>query len=158
MKLEQRMAAVEAELAAIKAEILKKDEWPKVGDKFFYINLKATVESFIYRDDFIDKGLKLLNNLFHTEQEAEAELKARKVIAELRQCNGYRPFILHSNNYCLDVSLETPICINITHGIIKDSGWQSIYFKSTDTAETAIEKIGRDRIIKTARWLAMRET
>lgn len=154
-QLEQMAKDIKDEIAVMKAKTSDK-KWPEMGDTYHCIGSDGRLASYGYADDNIDRGMKNIGNCFKSEKEAQAQRDAMKVIAELRSCNGVYPFIVDGKNYCVVVHLKNSTT-HAAHQYVADCGWQSIYFISQYHAEAAILMVGSERIIKAARWLAMRE-
>ncbi|MDE2097547.1 MAG: hypothetical protein KGL39_09900 [Patescibacteria group bacterium] len=159
-KVEQHIAQIEAETkkARKELEMMKAgwQEWPKFGDKFYYLGLcghvyEAQISFICLSNPYIEFG-----NAFKTREEAEKEVHARKIVAKLRQQPGARGFIVGEKNYCVEVSLKNnSIYDNYWSGA--DIGWQSIYFDTMESVRNAIELVGEENILKVATWLSMRK-
>lgn len=91
--------------------------------------------------------------MFKTQQEAEAELHARKVVAKLRQQPGRKGFKFDDANYSITVSLTE--CTFVDYWNTTAHGFAQTYFKTAQDAENAIKAVGADEILKAAKWLAM---
>lgn len=143
----------------VELEALKKAEliWPQLGDKYWTISPFGRVIELCWNNFNTDVGCQTIGNFFRTEAEATMQLEALKVITELRNCEGSRPFIVGTPNHCFGVNLNTmSMCCDAWTE--RDCGWQSIYFESKNTAENALGKVGVQRVINAAYWLAMQKT
>lgn len=152
-KLDELKAAYDELGAKIKEMEEAPKEWPQKGDKYFCLGPDGSVQTYYFNAP-LDQGCLAIGNVFRIREEAEAELDARKVIAELRQCEGARAFTNARQNWSIIASS--------TRLVIRDwemdfMGWGNAYFDSKETCKAAIIKIGQARIIAAARWLACRE-
>lgn len=129
----------------------KKDQmWPQKGDYYYYIGSN----SFIYQDAYdndcnaYDKGRLNLGNCFKTQEEAEFKVEQLKVLHELEQlADNDQPW---SNS-----GLHYSLCYKHSINKVLAEEWSSFqclpntyYFKSSESAEAAICKIGEDRLKK----------
>jgi len=150
-QIDKDLEDITKEIEKLKAE---PKVWPQVGDRYWYITSDGEVK-FAFNNSDWDKLLFAIGNCFRTREEAEAELDARKVVAELRRCEGAVPY---SKNGCVST-----IYANLSNGIVQvatdtfgDSALHC-FFEYREHASAAIAKVGKERIISAARWLAMRE-
>jgi len=155
-ELEARLAAMRAELEKLKAEKATDAEWPKEGDIYFSIATLGDIVKYCWGGDDGDTALASIGNIFRTKQEAEAELEARKVVAEFRCQPGARWFVIGENNWS--------VVYNFHHKALWACIWdaqpsiqQSVWFESQESAHAAIQAVGEARIIKAARWWALGE-
>jgi len=128
----------------------KKDQvWPQKGDYYYYISCKGNIYHDTYLgDDYGDKGRLNLGNCFKTQEEAEFKVEQLKVLYELEQfADNDQPW----NNS----SLHYTLCYNHSIDKIIAEYWGSFqclpntyYFKSFESAQAAIDKIGKDRLKK----------
>lgn len=89
--LEQRVAALENQMRirdgwtpdAVEACKLTK-EWPQIGDETWHINAIGEVYNDMWGDNFTDRSVKGIGNLYRTKKDAEAEVTRHKVMTELR--------------------------------------------------------------------------
>lgn len=154
------LAALEAQYAKLGEEIerLKQAkeaaEWPRLGGTYFYISARGRVESCQWAYDNFDLSSKSIGNIFRTHEDAEKELEARIVTAELRQQPGRKAFVLGHKNWGVIVDFSNNTASNGWHSA-HALAFASIYFESYEAVESAIQVVGADRIIAASRWLSM---
>lgn len=109
-------------------------------------------------DDSGDNSMYDLGNCFETIEQAEKELETRKVIAELRRCEGVKKFEFGTGNFGVCVEIEDDIYTVETECRVSGLGlFAEVYFKSQDDAWNAINKVGVDKIIAAAKWMSRGE-
>ena len=153
-ELEARLAEMQAELEKLKSE--KVAEWPKEGDEYWTIGTSGKPFAYEWEDDEHDNGTMAIGHIFRTEEEAEAEIEARKVIAELCRQPGARRFVVGGNNWSVVYNFHNKAlwaCVWESEPPIQ----QSVWFESQESARAAIQAVGEERIIKAARWWALGE-
>lgn len=139
------------------AELAKKNEsWPEYGDACWVVD-----GYYVYKYDFSGISYKIRKNalgeLFRTKEEAERELNMLNVIAELRQCEGRRPFIFGTEengwtlNWCILVSSSGLYFAGASQ---PGPGAFNLYFDSHDSLSAAVNKVGFSRIADAIVWLA----
>lgn len=152
MNIEDKIKALETQLEELKAEWEKQstsEEWPKVEDYFYCINENGHLQEYTFNDDTFDNGCKSLGNIFRTEEEAQAEIEARKVVAELRMTDGrvdvytergsdFYGFDIHES--FMEISEE---CFDFF-----------LAWDSYEAVKKAIEKVGEDRILAATKHFA----
>lgn len=160
--LEKHIERIEAEAKKAREELERmkavEHEWPKIGDIVFSLDSSGSFASWMWYDDTTALAVLEMGNILKTEEEAEKEIFARKVVAKLRRQPGTRGFIVNSNNYncCITVDFKRNL-VTKNVGIHYDLGWQSIYFDSNESAIKAIAAVGAENILKAATWFAMRK-
>ena len=90
------------------------------------------------------------------KEEVISEVESRKVIAELRRQPGIKKFVIEEYNFCLRIDFWSGT-ISTDHWYSIDQGWQSVYFESAEAVLAAIKAVGKERIIKAAKWWAQGE-
>ena len=160
MNTNQKIAELENQLTAIQQELDKlkqvevEETWPKIGDTYHYVHEFGYTTFITYDNDEYDLGAKAIGNMFRTEEEAEKEIEARKVIAELRSQPGSRKFVVGEDNHAVDVNLED-FKLDIEYWTTYCCGFGQVYFNTREDVENAIEVVGEDRILAAAKWLAI---
>lgn len=160
MNTNQKIAELESQLTAIQQELDKlkqadvEETWPKIGDTYYCTTSGGEIRRYTYDDEQFDKGAKSIGNMFRTEEEAEKELEARKVIAELHSQPGSRKFVVGEHNYAVDIDLED-FRIDVEHWERYYQGFGCTYFNTKKDVENAIKVVGEDRILAAAKWLAI---
>ena len=137
-------------------EAEKAATWPNVGDTYFLITSDDIIFSSRWGEKPADRLCLATGNCFRTKAEAEKELEARKVIAELRRCAVARKFVVGKYNYGISCNLQTEV-LEVNVWQCNASSFGQVYFETLDQARSAIQTVGAARIIAAAKWLAMGE-
>lgn len=147
---EQRLEALEREIAALKRENVEdgserpphpKPE-PKQGQIYYSIENNGKAYSRTWTDTEWDSERLALCNVFRTRDAAEYAAEYYKVLAEMREWAGHNydgAYIYYhkpSDEIMIDWDGDSTNC----HGDIR--------FKCVDDAENCIKAVGEDRLIK----------
>lgn len=128
-------------------EALQESEWPQTGDNYYYIAGNGEVVKSQFNSEFdYDCDSLEFGNCFKTKEEAEFKREQLKVLHELEELadddqkwdgkNGHYIIVYdHENN---EIALWD---YQIFHP-------HSLCFKSKESAQAAIDKIGEDRLKK----------
>jgi hypothetical protein len=150
--LEAKYKELGVEIKALKSA--KAEEWPKYGDIYFVAS--DEYEQFTYVGDKVDCRFQKTGDIFRTKIEAIKERETRKTIAELRAQPGRKKFVVNDENYCIDsVFDDKRVEVNVLN--YSNHGFASTYFESKQAVQAAIFKVGEERILAAAKWLAMGE-
>ena len=158
MNYEDKIKELEIKLEELK-ELLKEEEnnnnWPEVGDKYWYISAVTGVSYNIFYDDDFNKLNKEIGNFFRTKEEAVSEMETRKVFQELREQPGrVNEFIYGKDNWSVSIHEG---CVQITcWNKLKQCCMLGIY-ESEESVRQAIQAVGEDRIIKAVNWFIERK-
>lgn len=120
----------------------------KEGDEYWYITLLGYVEEVSYQSDDEDINIIKAGNAFLTKEEALFEVERRKCEAVLLKygTRNFMSFEYYDDKYYImyDNTLENVYvdCCNF----MQRQG--SIYFKTKELAQRAIEEVGEDRLKK----------
>lgn len=134
----------------------KKEKNLKPGDHYFYLNHTGKIGEDVYADpnNPFDKDRKIFGNLFETREEAEFAVQRQKVITELRELADddnewglIDEYSGRSKHYFIFYNKMTKE-IKPDYSTIRALFSVDLYFKSKESAEAAIEKIGVDRLKK----------
>ena len=159
MNLQEKLEQAETLLKEVKEEMAKKWEakpWPQVGDQYWVPSSTGGVKDYRFSSDHVDKSYFELGLAFKTKEQCEADSEARKVIYELKQQPGCERFVVGKTQWAVVVNLEecevyqerwAHVCN------LQDSVW----FESREAGEAAIEAVGKDRVLKAARWFSTGE-
>lgn len=152
-ELEEKYIALGEEIAKLKNKETPK-EFPQIGDTYWFIPTCENLIDYHYFDnDEIDYKRQSIGNFFQYKEQAIAEYETLKVIQELKNCEGSRKFVVNDTNYCLEYRTKTG-CIVINYWNTTIKGVFDIYFDTEDAARSALEKVGRQRIINAIKWRA----
>jgi len=148
MNVQQRIKDLEDQLAELKKslEVEEKAEWPQDGGRYYAINDDGSIDGVSWDGDEFDLGCQQIGNIFRTEEEAQAEVEARKVIAELRATEG-RVEVFAASDVCYGLNVSGMVDI--------EDGTFDFFlaWESQDAANAAIDKVGEERIIAAAKHL-----
>lgn len=81
------LSELQADLAALQAKIEafeKVKEWPSIGNNYFCIMSNGEIDTSEWCDHIVDRGRLEMGNVFLTREEAELEVKRRKVTVKLK--------------------------------------------------------------------------
>ena len=142
-ELQKKIAHLEAELAEVKDVIAGMEEtqgvWkPECGEKYWVIAIWV-VKYFVWEDDENDHEIFNTCQLYKTKEEAEDELRAKKLIrkAQLRR-GGYR-FVEGEDNYCIYYSFYRET-IDYEEHIFTNDRPELGYWKDSESAEEFIRE------------------
>lgn len=145
-ELDKKLASVKEEMMQ-KFEEEQEDEFPKYGDRYYYLTTSGDIESIIWTDDEFDRYVSAIGNRYKTEKETEFECERRKVITELKKFAEPKDREWNGENnhwvYRYDFTTKEVDC-----DWLKLLKYDGIYFESLDKAEDALEKVGEDRVKK----------
>ena len=128
-------------------EYRKKQVWPQENDKYYYVRSCGEIDCTTFDNtSTFDKGCRNFNNCFKTEKEAKFKLEQLKVLHELEQ-------LADDNQPWNTWELHYTIAYNHTINKFSIETWNAqhnslFYFKSKESAQAAIDKIGEDRLKK----------
>lgn len=123
-------------------------KWPQEGDRYYCIESAGNIEDYFYEGSPIDDEICRIGNIFRTEEEAEFKLEQLKVLHELEElADDDQPWDKNNSHYNIAYEYED--------NNIRIESWKhyqtspiKYYFKSHESAQAAIDKIGEDRLIK----------
>ena len=123
----------------------KRQIWPQKGDDYYFIFSDGQIACNRYGDFPIDRNRLKIDNMFKTEEEAKFKREQLKVMHELEQlADDDQPWV-QGCHYYLTYSYSHK-AINTEYTI---SAKTSVcYFKSPESCQAAIDKIGKDRLKK----------
>lgn len=129
---------------------LDSKKWkPKIDEKYFYVDYKADFFSTQNNNFNIDKRMLSIGNYFKTEEGAEFEVERLKVLEELKEFSYEFSDEEWKNKaitkYLLSYDFFNNNILIIYWCMVK---YNTLYFKTDEDAEKAIEKIGEDRLKK----------
>lgn len=143
---------LDEKLASLKEEMMQKfeeqeDEFPKYGDRYYYLATSGNIESIIWTDDEFDRCTLAMGNLFKTEEVAKFECERRKVITELkkfaepedRKWDGMNQHSFFYYNMRTDKFYTSP-AFECKEAVL--------YFETEEKAMEAIRMVGEARVKK----------
>lgn len=116
-------------------EVKKEEEFPKIGDEYWYVGEKLDTDWASWDNDCYDKSALSINNVFKTKAEAEQHRSFLLADAKLRKMadGGFSGY---------ELRLESDRCVFIA---LKCSDYVSPYrFSTQEKANQAIKEIGKD--------------
>lgn len=149
---------IDEKLATLKEELIeelmqeveeeREDEFPKLGETYWYISSSGDIYWDKWDDTQTDRNRLAMGNVFRTREEVEFELEKRKVIAELkkyakpkdREWNGENEHWCIYYNY-LDQEIKC-------YGPFLGLRYTDIYFETEEKTREVINAVGEDRIKK----------
>lgn len=148
MNIQERIEALETEFAeklkALKAETQQEQEFPKRGDKYWFVDSDTEVIASKWFCDVWDQGRLSIGNIFRTKEQAEFAAEKLKVEAELRKFS--RPFECGAFNCCISLDTDEDCFYVDSSRYFQSQG--TIHFESKVKAQQAIESVGEERIKK----------
>ena len=124
----------------------------KLGEVYYAVAACGNILNYQNRFDNSDMSLLDMGNVYATKEEALMQVETLQVIQELKQCKGYRPFVVGKANFLV-------VCDNTTGEVFTDietytlgAGFGGVSFDSKLNACNAIYKVGEQRIIKAMLW------
>ncbi|WP_373780987.1 hypothetical protein [Jeotgalibaca porci] len=144
MNLQEELKALKERIAELEELAKEEREFPQVGDIYWRIDDKGSVDNSLYNDYYTDNHRQAIGNFFQTKQQAEFTVKKLKVEAELRKFG--RPFEYGKFNYYLFFVIDGDnLKIDFT-SYCQPQG--AIYFESEEKAQEAVSAVGKERINK----------
>jgi len=110
------------------------------GDEYCIIDIDGEIFSYFFDLSNIERGARMIGNMFLTKEEAEFELECRKVYQELKRFS--REFILNNENWSIfyDGSFYfSKLITTVLPGLL---------FESEEQAKLAVKTVGEDRVKK----------
>lgn len=144
--LADKIAKIEIQLIKNKNNVWR----PNIGEEYFRVTDIGHIEKYINKNDEIDLAVFALNAYYQTLEEAESELNARQVKAELEKCDGAKKFIYNNNNFSFVFDDSK---FNKKDWFISPYGDFQVYFDNQDQLDAAELKVGAERILKAMRWI-----
>lgn len=128
----------------------KEQVWPQRGDGYYYITSQGNIfhDVFDNIDNGYDKGRLNLGNFFKTKEEAEFKVEQLKVLHEIEQLADDNQLWNNSNfhySFCYKHSIDKIVA---EHWNSYQNVPNIYYFKTYESAQAAIDKIGEDRLKK----------
>ena len=143
--LKEQISSSQELLTKLEDQIKKEQEFPKVGDEYWRIDDKGSVDNSLYNDYYTDNHRQAIGNFFQTKQQAEFTVEKLKVEAELRKYS--RPFKEGENEnwFILWGTYKKEVQIDWSRKLVRQG---TIYFESRKKANEAVESVGEERIKK----------
>lgn len=138
------------EIKAALEEYKKKQVWPQDGDEYYCIQGSGKIVSSIFHH-YSEYDVQALNldNCFRTKEEAEFKLEQLKVLHELEQlADDDQPFDKDGgySHVCIQYNWAYNKCYPTPN--FRYATYSPFHFKSVESCQAAIDKIGEDRLKK----------
>ena len=118
-------------------EEVKGEEFPKIGDQYWYVDEELDTDWTRWYNDCYDKAALSTNNVFKTEEEAEQHKRFLLADAKLRKIadggDWYIYYDKEDKKFYIDNNSDTPWRI-----------YSACYFSSEEKVNQAIKEIGKD--------------
>ena len=121
--------------------------WPKKGDKYWFIAHNGDIVWDHYYNALEDEELKEIGNFFKTEEEAKETLEYLKVLHELKELADDDK-TWDGNNSHWELDYDTSLDKITIYQLRCNISGGAYYFKSKESAQAAVEKIGEERLKK----------
>ena len=144
MNLQEELKALKQRIAELEEQAKEEQEFPKVGDEYWYMGVTGNVFTSTWEGFPSEKDMLKMGNIFRTREQAEFAVKKLKVEAELRKFS--RPFVDgKENNHIKYRPSFDELSVSASFGY-QDQG--VFYFESREKAQQAIKSVGKERIKK----------
>ena len=144
MNLQEELKAIKERIAELEVLAKGEQEFPKVGDKYWYIDTTGDVHDENWECFSFEKATLEIGNMFKTKEQAEFVVEKLKVEAELRSLSD--SWDLEKTQYTFSFNWEVGEFEIDYPDYNQYPG--SYYFDSLDSWEQAIESVGEERIKK----------
>lgn len=142
---EERIAKIEKELDELKEVEIVDDEFPRLGEQYWFVDTHGYVAYAHWGDSTIDNYRKDFLRIFKTEKECERYLEIQVAFKE--KSKNFEPNWKDGN--------QTKYCLYYDHdeNSFKISGWSIrrqaiLYFESREVLKELISRFGKEDIKK----------
>ncbi len=140
------------EVVPAKVEQYRNWKWkPEIGEYYFFVGSTGTVCEWEFTDCATEDGFYSLGNMFQKREQAESEVKARNIVAQLWRCEGARGFVVGGYNWTFEARYSILDYTCWTDTILQ---YTFPYFDSEDQVQQAIQQVGEQNIIDCILWLS----
>lgn len=142
---EERIAKLEKELKELKETKIEDDEFPRLGEQYWFVETNGYVVYAYWGDNTTDNHRKDFLRIFKTKKECERYLEIQKAFKEESKKFELNWNDINQNKYRLDYDCDRDI-INIGWSI-----WYKqaiLYFESKEVLEELISRFGEEDIKK----------
>ena len=131
-------------------EALKEEsKWPQHGDVMCYIQGDGSINTITYNEnDIYDNGLIEFGNCFKTEEEAYFKREQLKVLRELEELADDDQIDAYKNYHYMLIYDFDKSAVKINNIFCAGFMYGTHYFKSKESAQLAIDRIGEERLKK----------
>lgn len=142
---EERIAKLEKELKELKETKIEDDEFPRLGDQYWFVSTDGYVVYACWGDNSFDNYRKDFLRIFKTKKECKRYLEIQKAFKE--ESKNFEPnwddttqskYCLYYDNYKNSVVILLAIMVR----------YKTLYFESKEVLEELISRFGEDDIKK----------
>ena len=144
MNLQMEINSLKQRIAELEEQAKEEQKFPQVGDTYWRIDDKGSVDNNFYKDYYTDNHRQAIGNFFKTEEQAEFAVEKLKVEAELRKFS--RPFEYGKFNHYLFLDIDGDSFRTDVTSYCPPQG--AIYFESEEKTQEAVSVVGKERIKK----------
>lgn len=142
---EERIAKIERELDELKEVEIVDDEFPRLGEQYWFVDTHGYVAYAHWGDSTIDNYRKDFLRIFKTEKECERYLEIQKAFKE--ESKNFEPNWKDGNQdkyYLYYDHAQNSVEIG------RNSWWEQVvlYFESREVLEELISRFGKEDIKK----------
>ena len=142
---EERIAKIERELDELKKVEIVDDEFPRLGEKYWFVSVGKGINSCCWCNTEGDNFRKDFLRIFKTKEECKRYLEIQEAFKE--KSKNFEPNWKDGNQikYCLYYDYD--------ENSLKISGWSTrrqaiLYFESREVLEELISRFGKEDIKK----------
>lgn len=146
---EEMAEKIAEDIKAALDEYKMKQIWPQKGDGYYFIWPDGSIVYDRYDDTRTDKERFEFGYVFKTQEEAEFKLEQLKVLHELEQlADNDQPFDKDGgySHVCIHYDWKYNKCRPTSN--FRYSTYSPFHFKSVESCQAAIDKIGEERLKK----------
>lgn len=142
---EERITKLEKELNELKEAKIEDDEFPRLGEQYWFVDTNGCVVYAHWDDNTIDNYRKDFLRIFKTKKECKRYLKIQKAFKE--ESKNFEPnwddttqskYCLYYDNYKNSVVILLAIMVR----------YKTLYFESREILEELISRFGEEDIKK----------
>lgn len=130
-------------------EYKKKQVWPRKDDTYYYVSACGETNGSPFIATTFDKGCLSYGNCFKTREEAKFKAEQLKVLHELEElADDDQPFDKDGgySHVCIQYDWKYNKCHPTPN--FRYSTYSPFHFKSVESCQAAIDKIGEERLKK----------
>lgn len=145
---EEMAEKIGEEIKAALEKYKEKQSWPQMGDKYWYIKFNNTIGCTEWDNMTEEFQMLEIGNVFRTQEEAEFKTEQLKVLHELEQLADDDQIDAYKNYHYILIYDFDEFAVKIDDIVCAGFMYGTHYFKSKESAQAAIDKIGEDRLKK----------
>lgn len=142
---EERIAKLEKELDELKEVEIEDDEFPRLGEQYWFVDSAGNVFGDCWYDSMVDNCRKDFLRIFKTKKECERYLEIQKAFkgeskkfeSNWKDCDSRKYYLFYDHN---DNSIKIGYLLTIQ--------FKSLFFESREVLEELISRFGEEDIKK----------